>query len=69
MILGADNTRSNSVELSKKLGWLPFNDNVKISKWKLDLKHLLGNSPVYMYDLLNSDVMQISIHELVTIMT
>ena len=56
-ILGAD-TRSNSVNLFKKLGWLPFYDEAKVNKCSLVLKRLQGNCPSYMYDLLkcNADL-------------
>ena len=37
VILGAD-TRSNSVNLFNKLGWLPFYDEAKINKCSLVLK-------------------------------
>ena len=49
--LGAD-TGSNSVNLFNKLGWLPFYDEVKVNKCSLVVKHLKGNCPSYMYDLL-----------------
>ena len=49
VILGA-NTRSNSVNLFNKLGWLPFYDEVKVNKCSLVLKCLQGNSPSYMYE-------------------
>ena len=57
VILGAD-TRSNSVNLFKKLGWLPFYDEAKVNKCSLVLKRLQGNCPSYMYDLLkcNADL-------------
>lgn len=42
VILGTD-TRSNSVNLFK-LGWLPFNDEAKVNKCSLVLKHLQGNT-------------------------
>lgn len=51
VILGAD-TRSNSINLYNKLGWLPFYDEAKINKCSLVLKRLQGNGPTYMYDLL-----------------
>ena len=50
VILGAD-TRSNSVNLFNKLGWLPFYDEAKVNKCSLVLKRLQGNSASYMYDL------------------
>ena len=57
VILGAD-TRSNSVNLFNKLGWLPFYDEAKVNKCSLVLKRLQGNCPSYMYDLLkcNADL-------------
>ena len=59
VILGAD-TRSNSVNLFNKLGWLPFYDEAKVNKCSLVLKRLQGNCPsyMYMYDLLkcNADL-------------
>ena len=53
VILGAD-TRSNSVNLLNKSGWLPF----YVNKCLLVLKRLQGNCPSYMYDLLkcNADL-------------
>ena len=51
VILGAD-TRSNSVNLFNKLGWLPFYDEAKVNKCSLVPKRLQGNCPSYMYDLL-----------------
>ena len=55
VILGAD-TRSNTVDLFNKLGWLPFYDEAKINKCSLVLKRLQGNCPSYMYDLLKCNV-------------
>ena len=56
-ILGAD-TRSNSVNLFNKLGWLPFYDEAKVNKCSLVLKRLQRNCPSCMYDLLkcNADL-------------
>ena len=51
VILGAD-TRSNSVNLFNKSGWLSFYDEAKVNKCSLVLKRLQGNCPSYMYDLL-----------------
>ena len=51
VILGAD-TRSNSVNLFNKLGWLPFYDEAKVNECSLVPKRLQGNCPSYMYDLL-----------------
>ena len=57
VVLGAD-TRSNSLTLFNKLGWLPAYDEAKVNKCSLVLKRLQGNCPSYMYDLLkcNSDL-------------
>lgn len=57
VILGAD-TRSNSINLFNKLGWLPFYDEAKINKCSLVLKRPQGNYPSYMFDLLkcNADL-------------
>ena len=44
VILGAD-TRSNSVNLFNKLGWLPFYDEAKLNKCSLVLKRLQENCP------------------------
>ena len=57
IILGAD-TRSNSVNLFNKSGWLPFYDEANVNKCSLVLKRLQGNCPSYMYDLLkcNADL-------------
>ena len=57
VILGAD-TRSITVNLFNKLGWLPFYDETKVNKCSLVLKRLQGNCPSYMYDLLkcNTDL-------------
>ena len=52
VIVGAD-TRSNSLNLFNKLGWLPFYEEAKVKKCSLVLKRLQGNCPNYMYDLLN----------------
>ena len=51
-------TRSNSVELFKKLAWLPFYDEVKLIEITLVFKRLQGSCPTYMYDLLkfNADL-------------
>ena len=51
-------TRSNSVELFKKLAWLPFYDEVKLIEITLVFKRLKGSCPAYMYDLLkfNADL-------------
>ena len=56
VILGAD-TRSNSVNLVNKLGWVPFYDEAKV-KCSLVLNRLQENCPSYMYDLLkcNADL-------------
>ena len=58
VILGAE-TRSNSVELFKKLAWLPFYDEVKLNKCTLVLKRLQRSCHAYMYDLLkcNADLL------------
>ena len=50
--------RSNSVELFKKLAWLPFYDEVKLIEITLVFKRLQGSCPTYMYDLLkfNADL-------------
>ena len=55
--LGAD-TRSNSVNLFNKLGWLPFYEGAKVNKCSLVLNRLQGNCPSYVYDLLkcNADL-------------
>ena len=55
--LGAD-TRSNSVNLFNKLGWLPFYVEAKVNKCSLVLTCLQGNCPSYVYDLLkcNADL-------------
>jgi len=57
VIVGAE-TRSNSVELFKKLAWFPFYDEVKVNKFTLVLKRLQGRCPTYMFDLLkcNADL-------------
>ena len=46
VILGAG-TRSRTVENFKKLNWIPFYDEVKISKCVLVYKALHGESPTY----------------------
>ena len=66
VIVGAE-TRSNSVELFKKLAWFPFYDEVKVNKFTLVLKRLQGRCPTYMLRSTYSNVMQIYIHELVVI--
>ena len=57
VMLEAD-TRSNSVKLFKKLGWLLFYDEVKLNKCVLVFKRLLGSRPSHMYDILkfNADL-------------
>ena len=57
VIIGAE-TRSNSVELFKKLAWFPFYDEVRVNKFTLVLKRLQGRCPTYMFDLLkcNADL-------------
>ena len=57
VILRAD-TRANSVQLFKKLGWIPFFQEAKINKCSIIYKRLNGDCPGYIEDLLkrNCDV-------------
>ena len=54
MILGAD-TRANSVDLFKKLDWIPFYDEAKINKCILLSKCLSGDRPSYLNSILKSN--------------
>ena len=57
VVLDAD-TRANSVELFKKLEWLPFFCEAKVNMCVLVHKRLYGGCPVYIEDILrvNSDI-------------
>ena len=55
MILGAD-TRANSIDLFKKLDYIPFYDEAKINiKCILLSKCLSGDCPSYLNDILTSN--------------
>ena len=54
VILAAD-TRTNSVDLFKKLNWIPFYDEVKINKCTLVFKRFLGDCPPYLTNILKTN--------------
>lgn len=55
VILNAD-TRANSVQLFKRLGWIPFFDEAKVNRAMLVHKRLYGDCPAYLTQMLPRNV-------------
>ena len=60
VILGAD-TKANSVQLFKKLDWVPFFHEAKVDRLSMVYKRLSGDCPSYMSQMLirNADIKEI----------